>query len=301
MSDYTFNYDDSLDKVSEASVKDYISLLKPRVMMLVVFTAMIGMAMAPGFSDMHPMLIAFSIICITFGAGSAGAINMWYERETDALMTRTKNRPIPTGKIHHADALAFGVILTVASVGLMGVGINWASAFLLGFASFFYVVIYTIWLKKRTPQNIVIGGAAGAFPPMIGWAAVTGSVSIESIFMFALIFMWTPPHFWALALYKSSDYKKAGIPMMPAVAGEKSTKIQMLIYTLLLLPLSMAPYFMGMVNVYYLALAGILNLIFIGYAVMVLRDSTYKSAKSMFAYSIFYLFAMFSILLMTSI
>ncbi len=198
-------------------VGDYIALLKPRVMSLVVFTGFAGLVVAPG--SLHPLQAAVAVLCIAISAGAAGAINMWYESDIDALMERTRKRPIPAGRIAPNKALAFGVTLNVLPVLLMGLAVNWVAAALLAFAAGFYIFVYTIWLKRRTPQNIVIGGAAGALPPMIGWAAVTGSVSLESVALFLIIFMWTPPHFWALALYRKGDYAKAGVPMLPVVAG----------------------------------------------------------------------------------
>jgi protoheme IX farnesyltransferase len=206
---------------------DYIALLKPRVMSLVVFTAWVGMDLAPG--HLHPVLAFTAVLCIAVAAGAAGAINMWYERDIDALMERTRNRPLPAGRMAPGDALGFGVVLAVGSVVLMGLALNLAAAALLAVTIGFYVFVYTIWLKRRTPQNIVIGGAAGAFPPLVGWAAVTGQVDLPALALFALIFFWTPPHFWALSLYRAGDYAKAGVPMLPVVAGARETKKQMLL------------------------------------------------------------------------
>jgi len=282
--------------VSNATVSDFWELLKPRVMTLVVFTGVAGVALAPG--HLHPFLSFVAVLCIAIGAGAAGAINMWYERDIDAVMNRTKSRPLPQGRVASAEALGFGVVLTILSVGLMGLALNWTAAFLLAFASFFYVFIYTIWLKRRTPQNIVIGGAAGAFPPMIGWAAVTGHVSLESILLFTLIFLWTPPHFWALALYRNEDYKKAGIPMLPVVAGERVTKQQIILYSLLMTPCVLAPYFMHIAGLAYLAGAVVLHGFFVLSAFRVWGDTTYKSAKIMFGYSIFYLFGLFALMIL---
>jgi protoheme IX farnesyltransferase len=281
---------------ANAQVSDFISLLKPRVMSLVVFSGLAGLVMAPG--HIHPFLGFVAVLCIALASGAAGAINMWYERDIDKLMSRTKNRPLPQGRVNPDEAVSFGVVLTILSVFLMGLALNWVAAGLLAFASFFYIFVYTIWLKRRTPQNIVIGGAAGAFPPMIGWAAVTGHVSIESLLLFALIFFWTPPHFWALALYRNEDYKKAGIPMLPVVAGERVTKNQILLYTLALAPLAVAPYFMGMTGITYLIGASLLHALFILNAVKVRREAgSYRYARAMFGYSIFYLFALFGLMM----
>jgi protoheme IX farnesyltransferase len=278
-----------------AGVSDYFELLKPRVMTLVVFTGFAGVVLAPG--HLHPFLSIVAVLCIAIGAGAAGAINMWYERDIDAVMSRTRLRPLPQGRVEPAEALAFGVVLTILSIGLMGLSLNWTAAALLAFASFFYVFIYTIWLKRRTPQNIVIGGAAGAFPPMIGWAAVTGTVSIESILLFALIFFWTPPHFWALALYKNEDYRKAGIPMLPVVAGDRATRRQIVLYSLILTPFVLAPYFTHIAGAVYLAGAAVLHGFFVLQAVKVWRDTTFKSAKVLFGYSILYLFGLFALMI----
>jgi len=279
-----------------ASVADYLQLLKPRVMSLVVFSGFAGLVAAP--VQPHPLLAAVAILCIAVASGASGAINMWYDRDIDAVMQRTRNRPIPQGRVNADEALAFGVVLAIGSVVVMGVALNWLAAGLLAAAILFYVFVYTIWLKRRTPQNIVIGGAAGAFPPMIGWAVATGQVSIESIALFLLIFMWTPPHFWALALYRAGDYEKAGVPMMPVVAGARATKRQMLIYTLLLFPLALAPWFLGMAGAIYGASAVLLGGLFILAALRVRADDSDRSAREMFAYSIFYLFALFTLLIL---
>jgi len=278
-----------------ASVGDYLQLLKPRVMSLVVFSGFAGLVVAP--AQPHPLLAAVAILCIAIASGASGAINMWYDRDIDAIMQRTRGRPIPQGRVDPSEALAFGVVLAIGSVVIMGVALNWLAAGLLAAAILFYVFVYTIWLKRRTPQNIVIGGAAGAFPPMIGWAAATGQVSVESIALFLLIFMWTPPHFWALALYRAGDYEKAGVPMMPVVAGARSTKLQMLVYTVLLFPLALAPWFLGMAGALYGAAAVLLGGLFILAALRVWRDDGDQSARKMFAYSIFYLFALFTLLI----
>jgi protoheme IX farnesyltransferase len=284
---------------SEARVADYIALLKPRVMSLVVFTGLAGLVVAPG--HLHPVLAGVAVLCIAVAAGAAGAINMWYDRDIDAVMSRTRNRPIPAGRVPPGAALAFGVVLSAASVMMMGLGVNWLSAGLLATTILFYVFVYTIWLKRRTPQNIVIGGAAGAFPPMIGWAAVTAEVSLASIALFLLIFMWTPPHFWALALYRRGDYAAAGVPMLPVVAGEAATKRQMLLYAVLLLPVAVAPALLGIAGLLYAAAAVVLGLIFVGMALAVLREdgaaTGHRAAKRMFAFSILYLFLLFALLI----
>jgi heme o synthase len=279
-------------------LRDYIALLKPRVMSLVVFTAFAGLLAAPG--SLHPVLAAVAILCIAVSAGAAGAINMWYERDIDAVMSRTAQRPLPQGKVAPAEALAFGVALSILSTMMMGLAVNWAAAALLALANLFYVFVYTIWLKRRTPQNIVIGGAAGAFPPMIGWAAVTGSVSLESIALFLLIFLWTPPHFWALALFAKSDYAKAGVPMLPVVSGVKTTKRQILYYCIALLPVSLLPSLLGTAGWAYGAVAGIMSLGFIGLAVRILREEGTAAAKQTFGYSILYLFVLFALLMVDS-
>jgi protoheme IX farnesyltransferase len=244
------------------------------------------------------VLAAVAILCIAVGAGASGAMNMWYERDIDALMARTAGRPLPTGRIEPAEALTFGVMLSLFSVMVMGLALNWAAAALLALAIGFYVFVYTIWLKRRTPQNIVIGGAAGAFPPMIGWAAATGEVGPASIALFALIFFWTPPHFWALALVKSDDYARAGVPMLPVVAGARETKRQMLIYTILLLPIGVAPTLLGVAGWIYGGASLGLGLLFVLAAIRVLKDESARSAWTMFGYSILYLFALFALLML---
>lgn len=296
---YDFSGIGAESESSPAAVRDFFALLKPRVMTLVVFTAIAGLLVAPG--DVHPFLALVAVFCIAICSGAAGAINMWYERDIDAIMSRTRNRPIPAGRVRPDDALAFGVLLTLFSIMLMGLALNWLAAGLLAFASFFYVFIYTVWLKRRTPQNIVIGGAAGAFPPMIGWAAVTGSLDVFPVVLFLIIFFWTPPHFWALALYKNTDYQKAKIPMLPVVAGARRTKIEMLIYTLILAPLCMVPYVTGDMGLIYMTGAILLNLGFIGCALQVLQRKDMRPAKSMFGYSIFYLFALFSLVIIDGV
>ena len=279
--------------IPESCVGDFYALLKPRVMSLVVFSGFAGMWVAPGFNTLHPLLAAVAMLCLAVGAGAAGAVNMWYERDIDALMHRTRGRPLPMGKMAPAEALGFAVVLSILAVLTMGLALNWMAAGLLALANLYYVFVYTVWLKRRTPQNIVIGGAAGAFPPMIGWAAVTGDVSAYPIILFLIIFFWTPPHFWALSLFANSDYKRANVPMLPVVAGERATKIQMLAYTLILLPLAVAPTLLGYAGWGYGVTAFMLSVFFIFTAVRVIADKTYKSARLMFGYSIFYLFALF--------
>lgn len=277
----------------ESRISDYFALLKPRVMSLVVFTGFAGFWVAPNALSVHPFLFVIAMLCLAVNAGAAGAINMWYDRDIDVIMKRTRGRPIPMGRVDAEEALAFGIILSIFSVMIMGMALNWMAAGVLAFANFFYVVIYTMLLKRSTPQNIVIGGAAGAFPPIVGWAAATGTVSWEAIVLFAIIFFWTPPHFWALSLFANSDYKAAKIPMMPVIAGEKSTKIQMLAYTLVLFPITLMPYFMGYAGVIYLTSAIILSGFFVVSAIKVLFSDDMKHARLMFSYSIFYLFALF--------
>jgi protoheme IX farnesyltransferase len=285
------------DTPHESTPADFFSLLKPRVMTLVVFTGICGMVIAPGFEDKNLFLAAIATLCLAIGAGAAGAINMWYDRDIDAIMHRTKKRPIPDGRVTPAEGLAFAVILSLLAVMVMGLAVNWVAASILAFANFFYSVIYTMWLKRSTPQNIVIGGAAGAFPPMIGWAAVTGDITIDSVILFAIIFLWTPPHFWALSLFSNEDYKRANVPMLTVTHGEKTTKIQMLAYTLILFPLCLVPYFTGLVGIGYAIAASILNTLFIVSAAQVMREKNgHKNARRMFAYSIFYLFAIFGAL-----
>ena len=274
---------------------DFVALLKPRVMSLVVFTGVVGMLLAPG--ALHPVLAIVAILCIAVGAGAAGAINMWYDRDIDALMTRTRNRPIPAGRVAPNIALGFGITLAVASVSMMALAVNGVAAGLLAFTIFFYIVIYSMALKRRTPQNIVIGGAAGAFPPMIGWAAVSGDITLAPVVLFAIIFLWTPPHFWALALYKRGDYDKAGVPMLPVVAGRRATAWQMLAYTAVLLPVTLLPCVIGLSGAVYGAGALALGLVFMGYAGSVICDTGERSARRMFPFSILYLFLIFVLLL----
>lgn len=283
--------DAAVEVASGSTVRDYITLLKPGVMLLVVFTGFVGMYLAPG--QLHPLLQIITVLCIAIGSGAGGAINMWFDRDIDAHMLRTAARPIPAGRVAADDALAYGLVLSVASVSLLGLAVNWLSAAYLAGAIAFYVIIYTVWLKRRTPQNIVIGGAAGAFPPIIGWVAVTGEASIDAWLLFAITFLWTPPHFWALALYRNSDYTRVGVPMMPVVAGKPATKRQMLIYTLLLLPVTLLPCATGLSGWVYAVLAALLGGEFCRHAWKVLHSEDDATARAMFGYSIVYLFAIF--------
>jgi len=278
---------------------DYFSLLKPRVMSLVIFTAFIGLLVAPG--EIHPIIGFTAILCIAVAAGASGCLNMWYEADLDAKMKRTAGRPIPSGKIDPESALHFGVGLSVASVLTMGLLVNVVAAVLLTVTILFYVVVYTMWLKRRTAQNIVIGGASGAFPPMVAWAAVTGDVSLASVTLFAIIFMWTPPHFWALSLYACKDYANAGIPMLPVVSGEKATKNHIMLYTLAMVPVTLLPWYFGFAGLIYGATAALLGGMFIwlSYALLTDKksvDENNASAKKVFFFSIFYLFALFAVL-----
>jgi protoheme IX farnesyltransferase len=282
-----------------ADVRDYFALLKPRVMSLVVFTALVGIVRAP--AELHPVLAFAALLCIAVGAGAAGALNMWWDADIDARMTRTLRRPIPAGRVSPGEALAFGLVLSAGSVLMLGLFVGWLAAGLLAFTIFFYAVVYSMWLKRSTPQNIVIGGAAGAFPPMIGWAAVTGTIGIESIVLFLIIFFWTPPHFWALALLKKDDYARAGIPMLPNVAGDDETRKQILIYSLILAPLGVAPFFLGVAGVVYGVAASVLGIVFLLFALDIYRRSkgaaADRAARRLFAYSILYLFLLFAMLL----
>jgi protoheme IX farnesyltransferase len=285
--------------ISEASVGDYVALMKPRVMSLVVFTALVGIMVTPG--HLHPVLGFAALLCIAIGAGAAGALNMWFDADIDAIMTRTKTRPIPAGRVLRREALAFGMTLAFGSVTVLGLVANWLAAGLLAFTIFFYVAVYTMWLKRATPQNIVIGGAAGAFPPMVGWAAATGAIGLESVLLFLIIFFWTPPHFWALSLWRGQDYARAGIPMLPVVAGYPETRRQILLYSLVLAPIGATPWLLGYAGLIYGATS------VVGGAVMVwlsLRIRNFgdrpqgdKAAKQMFAFSILYLFLLFAVLL----
>ena len=287
-------------RISEAEVGDYIALLKPRVMSLVIFTALVGLVIAPG--HFHPILAFTSILCIAVGAGASGALNMAYESDIDAVMSRTANRPIPRGRITPAEATAFGMTLAFFSVMTLGILVNWVAGALLAFTIFFYAVVYTMWLKRWTAQNIVIGGAAGALPPVVAWAAATGSLSMEPILLFLIIFFWTPPHFWALALFRSDDYARAGVPMLPVVAGPDATRLQILLYTVVLVAIAFAPWPLG----YFDAVFGVVSLL-LGGGMMWLAIEVYRyregkraqrATRRLFAFSILYLFALFATLLL---
>lgn len=293
----TINGTRSVPDIGMAAPADYFELMKPRVMSLVIFTGLVGLVVAPG--SINPVIAFTALLCVAIGAGASGALNMWYDADIDLKMKRTANRPVPSGRVTAGEAFGFGITLSIGSVLTMGLAVNWVAAGLLAFTIFFYAVVYTIWLKRSTPQNIVIGGAAGAFPPMIGWAAVTGSVSVESIALFLIIFMWTPPHFWALALFSSSDYEAAGVPMLPNVAGEAATRNQIMLYSILLMPITALPALLGFAGLIYTGATAVLGLGFLVFAYRVWRDRTgeYKTAKQLFAYSILYLFLLFSVLL----
>ncbi|MGP0092537.1 MAG: heme o synthase [Xanthobacteraceae bacterium] len=281
---------------SLAEVGDYIALLKPRVMSLVVFTALVGLVIAP--AAVHPVIGATALICIAVGAGAAGALNMWYDADIDALMTRTSQRPIPRGRVLPGEALAFGLTLAVGAVAVLGLLVSWVAAGLLAFTILFYAVIYTMWLKRLTPQNIVIGGAAGAFPPMIGWAAATGGIGIEPIVLFLIIFFWTPPHFWALSLCRADDYARAGVPMLPVVAGARETRRQILLYSLVLAPLGLAPSLLGFAGYFYGAMAVVTGAVMVGLAARVWAGKGEAAERQLFAFSIVYLFLLFAALLL---
>jgi len=285
--------------ISAASPRDYIALLKPRVMSLVIFTAFTGLLLAP--QHVNAVIGFASLLAIAVGAGAAGALNMWYDADIDAVMRRTCRRPIPTGKVAGGEALAFGLTLAIFAVLTLGLVANLLAAALLAFTIFFYVVIYTMWLKRSTPQNIVIGGAAGALPPIVGYAAATGEVSLAALVLFAIIFVWTPPHFWALALVRSAEYGRAGVPMMPNVKGADRTRLEILIYSLVLALLGGLPFVLGFASLVYGCLSAVLGTIFIGLALRVYRvrdgDSANKCAMRLFGFSILYLFLLFAELL----
>jgi protoheme IX farnesyltransferase len=281
---------------SMAGTGDYFALMKPRVMSLVVFTALAGLAVAP--VPLHPVLAFFALVCIAVGAGAAGALNMWYDSDIDAVMTRTAQRPVPAGRVRPGEALAFGLVLAGFSVVFLGLMINLLAAGLLAFTIFFYAVIYTMWLKRWTPQNIVIGGAAGAFPPMIGWAAATGGIGLESILLFLIIFFWTPPHFWALSLYSVEEYRRAGVPMLPVVAGADETRRQILIYSVLLAPIGALPWLLGTAGLAYgtTSIAG--GALMVALAWRLYRSPNKRTAKQLFGISILYLFVLFAMLIL---
>jgi heme o synthase len=287
-------------RISEAEVSDYIALLKPRVMSLVIFTALVGLVLAPG--HFHPVLAFTSLLCIAVGAGASGALNMALEGDIDAMMSRTANRPIPRGRITRSEAMAFGTTLAFFSVMTLGILVNWYAGALLAFTIFFYVVIYTLWLKRWTAQNIVIGGAAGSLPPVVAWVAATGSISVEPVLLFLIIFFWTPPHFWALALFRSDDYARAGVPMLPVVAGPDHTRLQILLYTIVLVAVAVAPWPLR----YFDAVYGVTSLI-LGSGMLALainvfisreRSASLRATRKLFAFSILYLFALFATLLL---
>ncbi|OYX91091.1 MAG: protoheme IX farnesyltransferase, partial [Novosphingobium sp. 35-62-5] len=282
-----------------AEWRDFFALTKPRVMTLVIFSGLCGLLAAPG--AIHPVIAFTAILCIAVGAGGAAALNMWWEADLDAGMKRTAARPLPSGRMDPTSARDFGFVLSGGSVVVMGLGVNWLAAVILAFSIFYYAWIYTVWLKPRTPQNIVIGGGAGAFPPLIGWVAVTGDITLMPVLLFLIIFMWTPPHFWALALFVQTDYAKVGIPMMPVIAGEKSTRRQILIYAVLLLPVTLAPGFIGGTGWVYGLSALVLGLVFVALSIKVgLRDTgpddKMLPEKRLFGYSILYLFVLFGML-----
>ncbi len=279
--------------VSSGSVGDFVALLKPRVMSLVVFTGAVGLYLAPG--EIHPFVAAVSVLCIAVAAGASGAINMWYDRDIDQIMRRTQGRPIPTGRVCSSEALTFGIVLGAVSVCVMGLATNWLAAALLALTIGFYVFVYTMWLKRRTPQNIVIGGAAGAFPPVIGWAAATGEIGLAPLSLCALIFLWTPPHFWALSLFRREDYTRAGVPMLPVVAGERQTRRQIWLYSLVLVPASLVPWALDVTGPLYGAIALVLGAVFLwrAWQVRCAPDGDYTGAKRLFGFSILYLFGLF--------
>src|SRR5467141_613626 len=285
---------------SYANVGDYVALTKPRVMSLVVFTALVGLMVAPGGIDPFSGVVA--LVCIAAGAGAAGALNMWYDADIDAMMARTAMRPIPSGRVSRPEALVFGLMLGICAIVALGTLLNIAAAALLAFTIFFYVVVYTMWLKRRTPQNIVIGGAAGALPPVIGWVAAAGNVGLEPLILFLIIFLWTPPHFWALSLNRAGEYARAGIPMLPVVAGKAKTKRQILIYSVLLVPISILPWALGFAGVIYGATAAIsgATMILLAWQVRQSSDEERRPARRLFVFSMLYLVLLFGVLLMNA-
>jgi protoheme IX farnesyltransferase len=301
MAEIGFSSDSTHAPMLGGDVRDYVALLKPRVMSLVIFTAITGMVAAPG--SIHPVLGIIALLAIAVGAGASGALNMWWDADIDAIMQRTRSRPVPQGRVTPEEALTFGLVLSALSVLTLGITVSWVASGLLALTIAFYVIIYTMWLKRSTPQNIVIGGAAGAFPPMIGWAAVTGGVSLDSVILFLIIFMWTPPHFWALALFRTSDYERAGVPMLPVVAGDRETRKQIVIYSALLAPLAVIPVFTGLGGIAYGFAAVVLGGIFMALAIAVWREGEGgkppgdRAAKRLFGFSLLYLFLLFAVLL----
>ena len=299
MSDIGFDRELARDIGGQGSVHDFVALLKPRLMSLSVFTALVGMVAAPG--GLHPLLGAIALLSIAVGAGASGALNMWYDADIDARMQRTAARPIPRGRVTPDEALVFGTILSFFSVFTLGLLVNYVAGLLLAVTIAFYLFVYTMWLKRRTPQNIVIGGAAGAFPPMVGWAAVTGGVTIESFLLFLLIFVWTPPHFWALALYRCRDYERVGVPMLPVVAGPDATRWQILLYSVVMVPVGIAPAFTSLAGPVYLVASSVLGALFLKRAFDVYRIREGRdadtAAQRLFKFSIFYLFALFALIL----
>ncbi len=305
----------SLPTVSEATVGDYLALLKPTLMSLAVFTGLVGMVVAP--QSIHPVIGLVALVCLSVGAGAAGALNMWYDADIDGGMKRTRNRPIPSGRVAPGEALGFGAVLSVGAVATMALLVNYVAAFLLALTIAFYLFVYTMWLKRRTVHNTVLGGFCGAFPPLIGWAAATGSISVEPLVLSLLVFLWQPPHFWALSLYRSLDYEKVGIPMLPVVAGKAATRRQILIYALATFPAALLPYFLGFADEIYFAIAAVASLALVFYAVRVWatgreadraaaeQSATVKStqvqadhaARKLFRFSMLYLFIIFAVLL----
>jgi protoheme IX farnesyltransferase len=299
MAETGVHLDDALLADTGGNVSDYLELMKPRVMSLVVFTAFVGLVAAP--VSIHPVLSAIAILCIAIGAGASGALNMWYDADIDAGMARTASRPIPRGRVSADEARTFGFILAAGSVLTLGLLVNWVAAGLLAFTIAFYIVVYTMWLKRRTPHNIVIGGAAGAFPPMVGWAAATGGISLEPLVLFLIIFLWTPPHFWALALYRCRDYERVGVPMLPVVAGGDETRRQILLYSLLMVPTGILPAVFGFAGPVYGCVASVLGVVFLGLAWRVWRVREGRAAdlaaRKLFGFSLIYLFGLFAVLL----
>ena len=289
----------AVGETGPVALNDYVALTKPRVMSLVVFTALVGLMVAPGNID--PFAGVVALLCIAAGAGAAGALNMWYDADIDAVMARTAMRPIPSGR--RSEALVFGLILGICAILALGTLLNMAAAALLAFTIFFYVVVYTMWLKRRTPQNIVIGGAAGALPPVIGWVAVTGNVGLEPLILFLIIFLWTPPHFWALSLNLAGEYARAGVPMLPVVAGRTETKRQILLYSVLLAPVSLLPWALGFAGAIYGAAAAMLGtiMIFLSWQVRRSNDRERQPARRLFVFSILYLVLLFGALLMNAV